>query len=73
MKKELTPSERRARTIEKKVNRILNITPEKIKSIENIKFQKEAITVLKKVENHIHKLLFVLNEIEIIDIDHKVK
>ena len=61
------PDEIRLNTLQEHCSNLLRMTPSNIKIIKNIKHQKEAIELLKKTMNHIHKLLMALGEVDVIE------
>ena len=65
LKPEKSASEIRYNSIKRKCTFIFKLTPENT--------PKKLIPKLERTMNHLNKLLYVLGEHEIIDIDYKVK
>ena len=61
------PSKIRFNNLKNQCEPILWLTPAKLKKIEHKQFYDRTISLLKKTENHIHKLLITLEEYKVIE------
>lgn len=60
------PSKIRFNNLKNQCDPLLWLTPAKLKKIEHKQFYDRSIALLKKTENHIHKLLIQLKEYEVV-------